>query len=184
MFLLVYQKLSECCRIIFTVGTQTCNEFTSKVSWYLEAMLLTVYNSILCFNMLHILSKSSGLLLWEEDVGSAVEGVADEGFAGMCRLGVIGFPCSVANSVTAADVVTTLLLHVRVVVAICYPMWAVVCLLVALVTVCRCAQPSFPHVVHKFRSIKLSSTSHIALSEQNVQHTKPILTHTAADLIS
>jgi hypothetical protein len=132
--------------------------------------------------MLHTLSKSSGLLLWEEDVGSAVEGVADEGFAGMCRFGIVGIPCSAANSVTAGDVVTTLLLHVRVIVAVCYPVRAVVCLLVALVTMCRCAQPSFPHIIHKFWSIKLSApTSHTTLSQQiSPAHTtnSPTLTGT------
>ena len=118
----------------------------------------------LSFNVLHIFSESSRLLLWKEYVGASVEGVPDEGFAGMCRLGVIGIPCSATNCVTGSDVVTTLLLHVRVVVAVSYPVWAVVCLLVALVTMCSCAQPSFPHIIHKFRSIKLpSSTSHTTL---------------------
>lgn len=127
--------------------------------WYLYAILIfykCYIDSTTC-NMLHAFTKAGGLLLGEEDVRAAVEGVADEGFACMCRFGIICIPCSAPNKVTGGDVIPTFLLHVWIVVAIGYPMRTIVCLFVALMTMCSRAQPCFAHIIHKFRSIKLAS---------------------------
>lgn len=124
--------------------------------------------SIVLWNVLHALSEASGLLLREEDVGAAVEGVADEGFASVGRFGIVRIPCRAPDEVTRGDVPAALFLHVRIVVAVCYSVGTVVRLLVAFVTMGRCAQPCFAHIIYKFWAIELASSCTSQTKNENI----------------